>query len=687
MESRSFVSWEEILVSNEKGRREVHYYLKRSDGGSDLAVVGKERSLRHMSYAAPNLFLRSLRPLSPLRWRSRREVVDWLSSLVTDSHSQESSPSVDRLLDDEDSFPMNDSAFKDLSSGKLKHQSKEFSWIGSSWTCRKRRKHYKSFCRNGITISVHDFVHVMAEENKRLVAYLEDLYEDSRGNNMVMVRWFHKIDEVGIVLPPNHNDREIFFSLCLQDLRVECIDGLATVLNPQHFEKFLNEATHTLCEPYLCNRQFDNDDVKPFDITQLKGYWKQELLRYMYISSSSMNGLKSSSSDGPYLGVDHADATQKRKRKHELKSAETNLNHKVSLKGTSKVVGNSNGSAVHCGVERLVSSSAGSPTGTITSSPRKLVLKQKPQQHLSAGCSVEVLSQDSGMRGCWFRGVIIKRHRDKLKVRYQDVQDADGTGYLEEWILASRVAAPDELGVRMCGRAIVRPYPPQKGGLSMVFDVGHAVDAWCHDGWWEGILIRRESRDKFHVFFPGEQRTSVFSCSDLRRSLDWVCNRWNRIKERPDIANSILTDQFLKSTDGSLSSQVGASEKHPRVENIAHKDMAMCDTSPCSEPVIERQAFLEVPNLAQDNSLAQLKWSSSRKRRRSRESTARRVGSDSKKQCDGSSSSSQEDDGSSACKRFLISKPLTVDHDNCKYEGNDLFSASLPTLSSLVMSQ
>lgn len=83
MESRAFVSWEEVLISNEKGRREVHYYLKRADGGSDLAVVGKERSLRHMSYVVPNLFLRSLRPSSPLKWRSRREVVDWLSSLVT----------------------------------------------------------------------------------------------------------------------------------------------------------------------------------------------------------------------------------------------------------------------------------------------------------------------------------------------------------------------------------------------------------------------------------------------------------------------------------------------------------------------------------------------------------------------------------------------------------------------------
>ncbi|KAG5010395.1 hypothetical protein JHK82_019039 [Glycine max] len=83
---------------------------------------------------------------------------------------------------------------------------KEFSWIGLPWACKKRRKHYQAYKRNGFQISLKD---------KHVVAYLEDLYEDSRGNKMVVVCWFHKIDEVGIALPHSFSDREVFFSLYL----------------------------------------------------------------------------------------------------------------------------------------------------------------------------------------------------------------------------------------------------------------------------------------------------------------------------------------------------------------------------------------------------------------------------------------------------------------------------------------
>lgn len=83
-------------MSTDKGKREVHYYLKDSCGSSDLAVVGRERSLRHMTYETVDGFLRPCHMESPsphcspladgsmaLKWKTRREVVDWLSSLIS----------------------------------------------------------------------------------------------------------------------------------------------------------------------------------------------------------------------------------------------------------------------------------------------------------------------------------------------------------------------------------------------------------------------------------------------------------------------------------------------------------------------------------------------------------------------------------------------------------------------------
>lgn len=81
-----FVEWRENIISQERGSRVVHYYLEDSKGQSHLAVIGTERSLRHMLYVVSEEFQQSYCPdksgVSSLKWRSRREVVDWLSSFL-----------------------------------------------------------------------------------------------------------------------------------------------------------------------------------------------------------------------------------------------------------------------------------------------------------------------------------------------------------------------------------------------------------------------------------------------------------------------------------------------------------------------------------------------------------------------------------------------------------------------------
>lgn len=83
----SYIGWDELVVSGENVRREVRYYLRRSDGrGPDLVVVGKEKCPNRMYYYGirdKKYLLSPLKYSSLLKLRSRREVIDWLNSIVT----------------------------------------------------------------------------------------------------------------------------------------------------------------------------------------------------------------------------------------------------------------------------------------------------------------------------------------------------------------------------------------------------------------------------------------------------------------------------------------------------------------------------------------------------------------------------------------------------------------------------
>ncbi|XP_044489605.1 uncharacterized protein LOC123213998 isoform X3 [Mangifera indica] len=592
--------------------------------------------------------------------------------------AQDPSSSAGALWGSEEECELDTKSFKGIRLQKMDHDNKEFFWLGSPWMSRKRRKHYQAFCRNGVKISVHDFVYVLAEEDKRLVAYLEDMYEDSRSNKMVVVRWFHKIDEVGLVLPHNFNDREIFFSLCLQDLSIECIDGLATVLSPQHFEKFLNEARHTHLQPFMCRKQFDNDDIQPFDITQVRGYWKQEILRYMSVSSSSSDHTNSQRLyEGQRFEKISNDTSEIRPKKRHRQSKDDHvymqyINRKDSL------------NAEYTGGHILSKSSDCKSVPELGHIVRIGSAANESGQYLKVGSHVEVLSQDSGMRGCWLRALVIKKHKDKVKVQYHDIKDAaDESNLLEEWVLASRVAVSDQFGLRVSGRTIVRPaVDTNKGRVSWAIDIGNIVDVWWHDGWWEGIVIQIEAKDKFHVYFPGEKRKSIFGIGDLRHSQEWLGNRWIHVKERPDAVNSILSGLGMKQV---LEKTCDGNAVQPAI--CASRQSSKDDTE-SSESLLdsgdEKLKNLDlVPDLSKDGLLSQLKWKSSGKRRRTGGSTIRKQHY--RVHCGKNTS---EVIGSGTCERFFIPKTIKVDRDNCKYLSDSLFSPSVgPPLTSLVMSR
>ncbi|RYQ93551.1 hypothetical protein Ahy_B09g099823 isoform B [Arachis hypogaea] len=619
MASCGYVRWEEVWVSREKGRREVHYVLRRRDGSSDLALVGKEKSLRHMfyHYALPTqkkLLASMGSSVSFSKLKSRKEVVDWLDSLFSESSAENSARAADA---------------ETLKVLIMIYEAAIGFWI-INW---------------GSWAMVYDFVYVLAEEGKRLVAYLEDMYEDSRGNRMVVVRWFHKIDEVGIDLPHDFCEREVFFSLYLQDLSIECIDGLASVVTPQHYEKLQSVARYTLWEPFICRKQFDNDDVKPFDVSQLKGYWKQDIIRFMCAPSESRSHGSSGLSDNSQGNSDPAAESRPKKRRRLTKVGSKEVADLAAIKLD------------------LSNSKSNTKIGT-----GKTSLKNVSDDYLVVGSQVEVLSQDSGMRGCWFRASIVKMHKNKVKVQYQDIQDAvDETKKLEEWVLASKISAHDDLRLRKYGRNKIRPVPPpHRFEKSTGVDVGSIVDVWWHDGWWEGIVVKIVSEAKYRVYFPGEKLVSMFDLDNLRQSQEWIGNEWVKMRGRPDLVDSVLST--LKAKQGPCKSSELSTE-----DVIQSKEADACldsEGDKSKKPVL-------FPDLLKDDILSQLRWSS-RKRRRSNGTS---LGSDKDRR---KSPNSLESDASDS---FVIPAFVNAEHDDFTYGGDpSVFNSSVvPSLTNLVM--
>ncbi|CAH1429890.1 unnamed protein product [Lactuca virosa] len=408
----------------------------------------------------------------------------------------------------------------------------EIIWSGESSMCTRNLKHYQAFTKNGTTISVYSFVFILAGEGGYHIGYLEDMYENYRQKKMVKVRWFHRSEELSELIS-NPQPHELIITSHCQILSAECIDGLATILTPKHYNQCLAFVTQDFSDGiYMCSKQIKNDKISSFPFSKLRGYYTQIIFSVLNLPI------------GPNKNNQETSSKREEEQEQEQEQEEEEEKGKEKGKGKEKEEG-------------------------VQSFKRGVTIvdnEVEKTQPFRVGEEIEVLSNDSGIRGCWFRCKILKISEKGLKVLYMDVEDAVGLGNLEEWVLAYKIAAADKMGMRWLGRNSIRPACPIMESSDDGFKIGSAVDAWWCDGWWEGVVIGINIRGKndFQVYFPGENRLHYFEKTNLRASKEWVDNKWIEIKPKPDVVSFLTSNMKLQkksSLGGPSGSGSGSSSK------------------------------------------------------------------------------------------------------------------------------
>lgn len=266
----------------------------------------------------------------------------------------------------------------------------------------------------------------MAEDENNYLGYLEDLYEDRKGQKKVKVRWFNHKQEVMCGFPGlDPHPREVFITPHVQVISAECIDGPATILTPKDYEKCLAVVPQTLSSGiHLCCRQFKNNTVKPFTLTKLSGYSDQAILSCL--SSSLQPDGKSKSlklDDEKEEEYIHRDLLKQGAKKNRSHRGQQRLEADLTVRDSAPANESKKSEPTHLKLKlELPKDSKG-------------IKFVEPQPHRPVSFNVhqkiELLCQDSGVRGCWFRCKILKASLKNVKVQYADVEDVEGPGKLE----------------------------------------------------------------------------------------------------------------------------------------------------------------------------------------------------------------------------------------------------------------
>nr|GMD43805.1 DUF724 domain-containing protein 3 [Ipomoea batatas] len=142
--------------------------------------------------------------------------------------------------------------------------------------------------------------------------------------------------------------------------------------------------------------------------------------------------------------------------------------------------------------------------------------------YFTDGAEIEISSDDDGFRGAWYEGKVVrsvskkvkknaskKEHRVQVVVEYATLMADDGdTQPLQETVDIVQV----------------RPRPPRE--RRRTFNFNEEVDAYCNDGWWEGIVMKVLEGRKYSIFFRASKEQLDFAESQLRLHREWVNGDW-----------------------------------------------------------------------------------------------------------------------------------------------------------------
>ncbi|XP_057765073.1 uncharacterized protein LOC130985913 isoform X2 [Salvia miltiorrhiza] len=434
----------------------------------------------------------------------------------------------------------------------------EILWLGEAWICSKQLKHYPAFCRNETKIPVHSVVWILGGREKDYLGYVEDMYETLQGEKMVRVRRFLFHEDIKHLIPELCSEsREVFITSTEEHLSAKDIDGLASVLAPSHFKKCDEVLPLSLSfKNFMCHREFKKKSVSAFNFTEFCGYSAQPVLTSLkYYIPGPSDGRENSTEEVDECGP-QSEATKTCKRIKILSVDQTVSGGDDGLNDLAK-----DNQSAKCGPAHQCSKIKLANLGPVKNKP---VTQPQNQMLPNVNENIELLCQDSGMRGCWLRCKILRSSTKLLKVQYYDVTDCGGPGKLEEWVAAGREAANDRLGVRCAGRLTVRPWPSWDSSDAR-FEVGAAVDAWWCRGWWEGVVIGFGASDKssLQVYFPGENKFMSVERRNVRASKDWMDKKWVDIMAKHDIL-AVLTSWLNPMPKVSLPKSSGKQESHGR---------------------------------------------------------------------------------------------------------------------------